>query len=713
MHTTIASSPTNAAPPAGVLPTRPPAIRRRLRPDGVCILTFDRPNSSANLFDEATLHELADHLEALRDNSRVRALVITSAKPSIFIAGADIDSIIANPDPSEVGRLIRLGQNVFSQLAGLAVPTAAAIHGACVGGGFELALACDLRIASPDKATKIGLPETQLGILPAWGGSTRLPRLIGLPGALDLILGGKVMPARAALKRGLIDEVVPAENLVRRAAERLLHRDLPTRPSHGLTNNPASAALIGKVAARKSAAKTRNHYPAITRAVEVVSHAAYGPIEHGLARERDAVLDLATTPEARNLIRLFFLTERAKKLRRHDPATPPPTAAAVVGAGVMGAGIAQWCATRGLDVLLTDVAATPLAHGMATVDKLNAEATRRHLLTHTEALRARDRITPSFDRVPMLHTDMVIEAAVEKLDVKRQIFADLDARSGHGTILATNTSALPVGEIARATAHPDRVVGIHFFNPVHRMKLVEVVVADTTSDETVLRAIRFVQHIGKLPVVVRDRPGFVVNRILMPYLVGAGFLFESGVPAADIDQAMLAFGMPMGPLRLLDEVGNDVALHVADTLADAFGDRFPIPEILRELVATDRLGRKTGHGFYEYRGGKEILPEHNLSPHVPHPRTSLAQISAILVALMVNEAARCLEEKVAATPDDIDFAMVMGTGFAPFRGGPLRHADAVDPTTIAGLLDRLAQETGSPRFTPCDLLRTTRQFHHD
>ncbi len=712
---------TNAVPVATNLPPssvhRTANMLREVDDRGLCTLTFDRANSSANIFDREVLLELNSQLSWMEREPGLRGVILVSAKPSIFIAGADIHSF-AGMAASELGELIELGQRVFNRLAAMEAPTVAAIHGACVGGGYELALACRYRIATDERATRIGLPEVLLGILPAWGGSTRLPRLIGIPKALEIILNGKTLAAERALKLGMIDEIVPREQLLEVARQRLLHPHKLPRPSHRVSNNPISAMLIRARAMRELAGRTRGNYPAPFEALDVVTEGVSLTMEDSLALEREAILRLAETPACKSLLRLFLLKERAKKSKvaplalraefqadspRSARLSPSPiTRTAVIGAGVMGAGIAQWLSARGLPVILRDVSLEQLVRGMSTVSSLYEDAVRRHHLTALEARDGKDRIFAAATDLPMRDVDIVIEAATEKLPLKQDIFRCLAAQTGPNTILATNTSALSITEIAAATSAPERVVGLHFFNPVPRMELVEVVAGEKTSPEVVARVVEFARRIGKVPVVVRDRPGFVVNRILMPYLVEAVRLFDAGASAHDIDEAMLDFGMPMGPLRLLDEVGLDVAAHVVSTLGKHFGERVTAPALIEKMLGAGMLGKKSGRGFYDYAHGK---PNHELDVlRTVHRHTHFTrdELTRRLVLLMVNEAARCVEEKVAS-PDDIDLAMVLGTGFAPFTGGPLRYAEAYPVASVVAALEGMAAT--EPRFAPCDLLK--------
>lgn len=640
----------------------------------IALVTFDRPDKPANIFDERTLAELEVALRAI-GRLGAKGVVFVSSKPSIFIAGADLE-VLADSSEEEMDRLIRKGQKVFQKIADLKVPTVAAIHGACLGGGLEMSLACDVRIASDDKSTKIGLPETMLGILPAWGGSTRLPRLVGLPTALGLVLGGKQLTAKHALKLGVVDKVVPKEHL-KDFALKVVTKPVPKRKSHFLTNNFLSSAVVCALTQRKTLKKTYGNYPALEEAIEVVSHGGFGSVVKSLDREREAAMRLSRTGAARNLMRVFRLQEWAKKFRYAPEvkreAVPAISRTAVIGAGVMGSGIAQWFAARGLPVILRDIDPDRVAAGMKSVKRLFDQAVKKRIFTRHEADRKMDLLAPSATPVSLESCDLVVEAAVEDLAIKKKIFADLCERSGPETILATNTSALPISDLCEASGvtRPERIVGLHFFNPVSRMKLVEIVVTTYTAPDVVEAMLTFVRKLGKLPVVVKDSPGFLVNRILMPYLIEAGRLVDRGYEPEVIDRAMLEFGMPMGPIRLLDEVGIDVAAHVGGTMREALGDRFELPMVLNHLLKDGRLGRKTGRGFYKYEKGKAHC-DWSVS-HSPEQMTR-PEIARYLAALMVEEAQRCLDEGIVKTPDEIDLAMILGTGFAPFRGGPIEYA---------------------------------------
>ncbi|MDH3284277.1 MAG: 3-hydroxyacyl-CoA dehydrogenase NAD-binding domain-containing protein, partial [Acidobacteriota bacterium] len=591
--------------------------------------------------------------------------------------------------------------------------------GACLGGGCELALACDARVASASSKTRIGLPEVMLGIIPAWGGATRMPRLVGLPAALDLILGGKRLAAKKAMRVGLVDEVVPRLAL-RDAAMRFAKKKPGARKSHALTNNRLAAALIARKAASAAEARSRGLYPAIPAAIDVVTKAVSRSVPASLAAEREAEMRLAKTDECESLISVFLLQERAKQLPapKMYPGLAAPASdrdsggvehTAVIGAGIMGAGIAQWLSSRGYTVILRDIDEDRVRAGLASIARVYASGVKRRAIDKTAARDGLDRIHPSAREVPLASTDLVVEAVVENLEIKQQIFSRLEELTGDRTVLATNTSALSIDAIADGLRYPERVIGLHFFNPVHRMQLVEIVMGRRTDPAVGARMLALVRKIGKLPVVTKDTPGFLVNRILMPYLVEAGHLFSGGAGAKDLDETMLDFGMPMGPLRLMDEVGIDVGRHVADFLGSVFKERMPVPTLLAGMVDAGMLGRKAGAGFYVYGGSKKEAPKINekvLALQTAGPAASMSrdQMQSRMVLLMVNESARCLQEEVVGAPEDVDLAMVMGTGFAPFRGGPLRHADSVGAARIVERLEELAAG-GDPRFVPCELIK--------
>jgi 3-hydroxyacyl-CoA dehydrogenase/enoyl-CoA hydratase/3-hydroxybutyryl-CoA epimerase len=694
-----------------------PFIRREIGDDGVCVLTFDRPDSGANIFDVDTLKDLGAHLDFIENATSLKGVVIASAKKSIFIAGADLQTLL-QAGSDEMRGFIAEGQRNFNRLAALKIPTVAAIHGACAGGGYEITLACDYRVASDDPATRIGLPETTLGLVPAWGGATRLPRLIGAEKAAEVILKGKLHSATEALRIGLVDEVVPRDRLLDAARGKLKAGKRKMDGGAPATSKPIEAP--------------RAQNAALARAADLINRSLTSSIDESLSRELDAIIELGESESTRNLIRNFFLADRYRKGTSKGTAERI-THSAVIGAGVMGSGIAQWLSSRGVSVILRDVSIELVSRGLANVERTYGEAVKRGLMSDEKAKEGRARIVASANPGPMRDVQIVIEAASEKLEIKKEIFRDLDSKISERAILATNTSALSISDLAADTHVPQRVVGLHFFNPVSRMKLIEVVVGQQTSDETKERALAFVRQIGKLPVVVRDSPGFLVNRVLFPYLLEGVELFENGSSTQEIDEALVEWGMPIGPLRLIDEIGVDISVDIAATLADSLGARAPVPAILQEMRKAKMLGRKSGSGFYKYEG-KQQSPNEALEQWrkpLRHFERSAAQRNAVeeprgesfqasqrdpsaplrsaradenlalrLVFLMVNEAARCLEEKVVAAPEDADYGMILGTGFAPFRGGPLRFADHFGISEMVAAGDR-----HGGKFKPCDLLR--------
>ena len=641
--------------------------------DQVASLTFDRVDSNANIFDLETLEELSKCLDYLEKIDELNGLIIESQKPKIFMAGADLKTLFSASE-ADVSAMIELGQDCFNRLASLSCITVAKIHGACLGGGYELALACDWRVASTASCTKIGLPETQLGILPAWGGSTRLPRLIGLDNALPLILSGKVLPPVVAYKKGLVDSIVEPEHLDKEVslfiAKKRSETNLPWwKRSLLFTEATKSLAL------KNLRAKTKGLYPGPERATEVVCSGIRKSTKGSLALEKDAINDLIQRPETKNLIQLFFAKEAAKKLGLKTKPTRPITNITVVGAGVMGAGIAYWLTSKGFQVLLKDVNHKALAKGVKRVEDLYQAAAKRKVLSKIDARKGFDRLHASTENLSLTSMDLIIEAATENLELKKKIFATLSKQIAPHTLLATNTSALPIKELASVVKDPSRLIGLHFFNPVHRMPLIEVVRCETTSEETLETILGLTQRLGKTPVVVQDSPGFLVNRVLMPYIVEAVKLFETGICAHRIDEAMVNGGMPMGPLRLLDEVGLDVGLHVAETLAKAFPDRVEIPEVLKKLVSEGCLGRKSGSGIYTYdvrsKGKKNKLTLNPVASKIVTSSKSDLDIGAHLFLTMEKEAQLCLNEGIVDSATNVNLAMILGSGYPPCKGGPL------------------------------------------
>ena len=688
-----------------------PMIRRETSDDHICVLTFDRPDSGANIFDAATLDELNEQLDGVEKDASLRGLILASAKKSIFVAGADLKTLLQGARTGEMREFIERGQQVFNRLANLGIPTVAAIHGASAGGGYEVALACDYRVASDAPATRIGLPETTLGLIPAWGGCTRLPRLIGPSDAAGVILKGKLYSALDAFKLGLVDDVAPQDQLLDSARQKLRAGKRKMVGSSRRDDRTPQRGVPTRVAGNR----------ALECAGEIISKTLSISPDESLRLELEGIVDLGKTESTQNLIRNFFLAEKYKK-GTSRMASEKVVHAAVIGAGVMGSGIAQWLSSRGVTVILRDVARQQIDRGLANIEKIYADAVKRGLMPEEKAKQGRARICGSTAPMELRDVQFVIEAASEKMEIKKEVFRELAMEAGPKSVIATNTSALPVSELADMTVSPEHVIGLHFFNPVSRMKLVEVVIAKQTSDETRDRSLAFVRQIGKVPVIVRDSPGFLVNRVLFPYLLDAAELFESGVDAERIDRALVEWGMPMGPLRLIDEIGVDISIDIGNTLEKTYGERDHVPTVLLWLRDQQMLGRKTGAGFYKYEGKMQTPNESRAqwrvvagggdpgrgesstkSQPASSPPATADDIALRLVLLMVNEAARCVEDGVVESPEDADYGMILGTGFAPVRGGPLRFAEHLGVGKVCEELERLAQT--EEKFAPCKILK--------
>ena len=678
------------------------------RQGDLAIIWFDLPGEKVNKFSSVVMREFSSIVDEMASAKDVHRIVIASRKPSIFIAGADVSEFAKVTSGEQAREYTRFGQQVFHRFSKLPQVKVAAINGACLGGGCELAISCDYRVMADSPKAIIGLPETKLGIFPAWGGTTKLPRLIGLPAALDIILNGRTLDGRRAKKAGLVDEVVPQAILLD-VAKRFSQKNRRDgdRTKLYIEGNPLARRIIFGKARKAVKEQTHGHYPAPLKAIEVMEYAMSAGVERGLEREVEEVVRLIQGDVAQNLVRLFFLMEDAKKDR--IAAKPREVEnVGVLGAGLMGGGIAQIVADKTeASVRMRDIDWNALAGGMRAAARVWRKQVERRRLTRGEMQRKLARITTTTDWSGFQHADAVIEAVVENLDIKRKVLAEFESIEKEGAIFATNTSTLPITEIAAKARHADRVVGMHFFNPVDRMPLVEVIRGARTSDATVVTIANLARKLGKTVVICNDGPGFVVNRILGPYMNEAGFLLEEGNSIESIDKAMVDFGMPMGPMALLDEVGIDVAAKVAVILRERFGERIQQSRVVDALYADHRLGKKGGKGLYTYKEGKRQKPDADVyrllgvsAPHVVEAREAVER----MVYSMVNEAARVLDEKIVGSAAELDLAMIMGTGFPPFRGGLMRYAESVGLKNIVARLDQLAQKYGA-RFAPSDALR--------
>ena len=627
--------------------------------DGLAWATLDVADASTNTLGGAVMLELASLLDEL-DRQPPKGLVIRSGKAAGFIAGADIDEFSRIDSPAAARALVERGWNLFKRLAALPYPTLALVRGHCLGGGVELALACRYRIAVDEPATRMALPEVMLGIYPAWGGMLRLPRLIGPAAALDLMLTGKGVDARKAKRLGLADDCVPPRVMDSAARLTLLSgrapRELPLMQR--LLNGPLKA-VVARQARRQTAAKVRpGHYPAPFAIIDI--WARHGG--NALAVPADAPASLEAifrSPTAKNLVRVFHLQERLKAFGKD--ADFAPRRVHVVGAGVMGGDIAAECALRGMIVTLQDQTTERIAPAIARAAK---RFERKFRGQPREVRFALDRLIPDPDGHGVARADVVIEAIFESLEAKRALLASVEARARPDALIASNTSSLRIADIAAALADPARLVGVHFFNPVAMMPLVEVVRTAASGEEALVRAAAFVRKLDKLPLPVRDAPGFLVNAVLGPYMYEALRCVDEGIAPEAIDAALTAFGMPMGPIELIDTVGLDIAVAAGKALA---GAEAVLPRALADKVAAGQLGKKSGQGFYRWEAGKARKA---VAPAVPEG------LARRILAPLLAAADDCVARGVVADADLADAGVIFGTGFAPFTGGPLHHSRA-------------------------------------
>jgi 3-hydroxyacyl-CoA dehydrogenase/enoyl-CoA hydratase/3-hydroxybutyryl-CoA epimerase len=713
--------------------------------DGVAVITFDLPNESVNKLSRAVKDEFVALVTRLERDTNVQAAVFISGKPDVWIAGADIEEFLQLKTASDAERLSRDGQMLLDSVENLRVPIIAAIHGACLGGGLETALACRYRIATDHPKTILGLPEVQLGLIPGAGGTQRLPRRIGLTNALDLILTGKHVRAKKALQLGLVDELVHPSILrsvaIQRAREVAEGRRRSEKHGGGmkgmlLDGNPAGRAIVLRKAREQTLAKSRGHYPALIAAIDVVA-AGYekGPA-FGYRDESRRFGEMAMTDVSRQLIFLFFATNELKKDPGVEPAQYPelPVSAfeplpvekiAIIGAGFMGAGIASIAVQHGSLVRMKDADHARVAKGYASVRDVLRERLTKKQITKVQYSDYMALLGGTVDYSGFGNVDLVIEAVFEDLAIKHQVLRETEAVISTHAIFATNTSTIPINLIAQASARPERVLGMHFFSPVHKMPLVEVITTDATHPQVTATTVAYAKKLGKTVIVVNDGPGFYVNRILSPYINEAAILLDQGVAVDIIDKALVDFGFPVGPITLIDEVGLDVATKAGKIMAEAFPDRMQPAKSIPAVVAAGRYGRKSQKGFYTYdKEGKKgevdpsvyglflapgsipvvttiappTAPETPIIPEMP-----AIQVQQRTVLTMLNEAARCLGDGIIKTARDGDVGAVFGIGFPPFRGGPFRYMDSLGIQIVVQRLEDLnARFPG--RFEPADLL---------
>jgi 3-hydroxyacyl-CoA dehydrogenase/enoyl-CoA hydratase/3-hydroxybutyryl-CoA epimerase len=689
----------------------------QIRDDKVAVITMDIPGESMNVLKASFADEIDAMLKQLANDSTLKGVVFISGKKDSFIAGADISMLDACKTAEQAETIAVMGQQMFDRLEQLRLPLVAAIHGPCLGGGLELAMACHARIASSSPKTVLGLPEVQLGLLPGSGGTQRLPKLVGVQKALDMILTGKQLRATQAKKLGLVDEVVPESILLDAAVKKAL-AGKPRREAKKqslldklLENTGPGRKLVFSQALKQTLQKTQGNYPAALRIIEVIQTGVEQGYQKGLAAEAKAFGQLCMTSESAALRSIFFATTQMKKESGAGNAKPRKVRkAAVLGGGLMGGGIANVSATKaGVAVRIKDIAEQNINNALKySYDILNKKVKKR-FISKAEMQKQLLLITGTTDYSGFHDVDIVIEAVFEDLSLKQQMVADIEQHCAEHTIFASNTSSLPIHKIAEKAARPENVIGLHYFSPVDKMPLVEVIAHDKTSPETIATTVAFARKQGKTPIVVKDGAGFYVNRILALYMNEAANILLAGEPVEKIDRALVKFGFPVGPVMLLDEVGIDVGAKISPILTAELGERFAAPAAFDKLLADGRKGKKTEKGFYLYgkaaKKGKKLVDEsvYAVLGVTPAPALNGEEIASRCTAQMLNEAVRCLEEGIIASARDGDIGAIFGIGFPPFLGGPFRYIDKLGVNNLVATLRQLESRFGS-RFTPCDTL---------
>ncbi|EGQ7945747.1 fatty acid oxidation complex subunit alpha FadJ [Vibrio parahaemolyticus] len=676
-------------------------------------LAIDVPNEKMNTLQAAFADEMKEIFAQLKDSSGIKGMIIHSLKPDNFVAGADVRMLEACTTANEAQALAKQGQELFQQLSDLPYPVVAAIHGPCLGGGLELALACDYRVCTDSDKTRLGLPEVQLGLLPGSGGTQRLPRLIGLLPSLDLILTGKQLRAKKAKKLGVVDACVP-DTILLDVAKQFIDKGKNKGKKKQSTKEKLMSGsglgrkLVFEQAAKKTNQKTRGNYPATVAILEVIQHGLEKGFAQGQELEAKRFGELVMSSESKALRSIFFATTEMKKEHGTDAQPAAVKKVGVLGGGLMGAGISHVTVAKAkVPVRIKDVSNDGVLNALNYNYKLFEKQRKRRILSKADLQAKMLQLSGGVDFTSYNHIDVVIEAVFEDLDLKQQMVADIEANAKSETIFATNTSSLPIHKIAEKAERPENIVGLHYFSPVEKMPLVEVIPHETTSDETISTVVALAKKQGKTPIVVKDKAGFYVNRILAPYMNEAAHILLANEPIEKLDGALLDLGFPVGPITLLDEVGVDIGAKIMPILVNELGERFKGPDVFDILLNDGRKGRKSGKGFYTYKGKKKEVDKsiYKLLKLTPESKLSDNDIALRCVLPMLNEAVRCLDDGIIRSPRDGDIGAIFGIGFPPFLGGPFRYMDQFGLKELVEKMNEFASKYGD-RYAPCDGLLT-------
>lgn len=687
--------------------------------NGLAHLIMDVQGESMNTLKAEFADEIAQVLKEIKADASLKGVILISGKADSFVAGADINMLASCQSAAEATALSRQGQMIFDQIANLSIPVVAAINGACLGGGLELAMACHARVCSDSPKTALGLPEVQLGLLPGSGGTQRLPLLVGLQKALDMMLTGKQLRAAQALKSGLVDDVVPNSVLTDVAEKLALSGKVKVGQQH---KREIKLSFVGKVlertmlgrkilfnqALKSVLAKTKGNYPAPIKILDCVKMGVEQTLAKGYQTEADHFGQLVMSPESAQLRQIFFATTDMKKEQGIEGvAALPFEKVGVLGGGLMGGGIAFVTATKAnVPVRIKDISQEGIHHALKySFDLLNKKVKRR-FMRKSEMQKQMAMITGTLDYSGFKSMDVVIEAVFEDLALKQSMVADIENNCKTSTIFASNTSSLPIGQIAAKAERPENVIGLHYFSPVDKMPLAEIIAHDKTSDTTISTTVALAKKQGKTPIVVKDKAGFYVNRILTPYMNEAALLLLDGTPIEALDKSLVKFGFPVGPMQLLDEVGIDIGAKIGPILQAELGERFSPPPAFNKLIADGRLGKKVKKGFYLYNSVKKKTVDESVYALLGINKKTVAATNDIAIRcvyMMLNEAVRCLDEGIIRNARDGDIGAIFGIGFPPFLGGPFRYIDALGAQSIVSQMNQWAKTFGE-RFEPCDLL---------